>query len=336
MRLDLAQIKNITLGAVRVEETENGIDFYRFTESQEELYKNRSEDFYIKSFSSSGVRLSFCTDSETLSLKTEVSKGSSRTYFSFDLFVNSKKTDTLSNFDEKEMPPDYTKGKYPLGEFEKEFKLGAGEKQVALYLPWSVKTTLKELSIDDNAFIKPIKPHHKMLCFGDSITHGYDALSCSNKYITQLANLLDAEEYNKAIGGEIFCPALAATKENFVPDYITVAYGTNDWSKCSFEVFSENCKGFFYNLNENYKKSRIIVILPIWRKEVVEEGRLDTFKQVTEFIKNTAEQYNMIVIDGFDFIPQEEKFYADFRLHPNDKGFDYYFKGLAEKMKLSE
>lgn len=335
MRLNLTQIKNITLGAARVEENENGIDFYRFTKTQEELYKNRSADFYMKSFASSGVKLSFCTDSEIMSLKIAVTKGSSRSYFSVDVFVNGKKLDSLSNFNEENLPLDYTKIGFDLGGFSKEFELGSGEKQVEVYLPWSVKTTLKELVLEDGAFIKPIKPDYKLLAFGDSITHGYDALHPSNKYISQFARFLNAEEYNKAIGGEIFFPELAAAKEDFIPDYITVAYGTNDWSKCSFEEFSENCKGFLQNLSENYPKSKIYVITPIWRKEVLEEAKLATFKEVTEFIKNTAELYsNMTVIGGFDFVPKREEYFADLRLHPNEKGFDCYFKNLTDSIKI--
>ena len=51
----------------------------------------------------------------------------------------------------------------------------------------------------------------------------------------RLADALGAEEVNKAIGGECFFPELAATKEDFQPEYITVAYGTNDWSRKSAE-----------------------------------------------------------------------------------------------------
>lgn len=68
----------------------------------------------------------------------------------------------------------------------------------------------------------------------------------------RLADALGAEEVNKAIGGECFFPELAATKEDFQPEYITVAYGTNDWSRKLAEEFQTNCRAFcFKNL---YKK----------------------------------------------------------------------------------
>ncbi len=50
MKLNLSQIKDITLGAVRIEEIDNRIHFYRFTKAQEELYKNRNANFYRKTF----------------------------------------------------------------------------------------------------------------------------------------------------------------------------------------------------------------------------------------------------------------------------------------------
>ena len=61
-------------------------------------------------------------------------------------------------------------------EFEKKFELGDGEKKVTVFLPWSFSLSLKELTLDDNSSLSPIKREKNMLVIGDSITHGYDAL----------------------------------------------------------------------------------------------------------------------------------------------------------------
>ena len=334
MNLNISQIRDITTGAVRIEEIDNDIHFYRFTKQQEELYKNRSNDFYIKTFATSGIQIRFHTNSQTLFLRTEITCRSSRTYFAFDVFVNGVKIDTLDNFSDIDIPQNYTTLKLSQGEFSKKFNLGVGDKEVCVYFPWSVSAVVKELTLDDDSFIKPSKPSKKMLCFGDSITHGYDALYSSNKYITQLAKVLDAEEYNKAIGGEIFFPELAATKEDFEPDYITVAYGTNDWNRCTKEEFTHNCKEFLYNLNNNYPNSKIFVLTPIWRKDMNESRAFGEFKSVAEVIQNQAAKFdNVSVIQGFEFVPQNENLFADLRLHPNDKGFEYYFESLSKQVK---
>jgi len=334
MKLDLPQIRAITIGAVRIEEIDNDIHFYRFTRLQEELYKNRSSDFYMKTFATSGIQMRFRTNSQTVFLSVDTALGSTRKYFSFEVFVNGQRIGTLHNFSESELVGNYTKFQFPLGNFSKRFSLGTGEKEVCIYFPWSVKATLKELAVDDGSFVTPVKPSRKLLCFGDSITHGYDTLYPSSKYATKLAAFLDAEEYNKAIGGEVFFPDLASTREDFEPDYITVAYGANDWSKCTQEELTQNCKSFFTNIRNSYPNTEIFVITPIWRKDMHESRPFGDFMCVSEIIREQAARFdNISVIRGFEFVPQNENLFADLKLHPNDKGNEYYFEHLSKRIK---
>ena len=335
MKLDLETVSNITLGAVRVEKEEDGFHFYRFTHQQEDLYKDRSDDFYKKCFATSGIQLSFKTDSRSLFIKASVSKGSSRSYFAFDIFINGTMVDSLNNFDGVELPCDYTSVSLQMGQFEKKFSLGAGVKNVSVYLPWSAKTVIQQFALDDDSFIEPVKTKYKMLCFGDSITQGYDALFSSNKYTSRLAKFLNAEEHNKGIGGETFFPELAKAKEEFVPDYITVAYGTNDWNRCTQQQFTTNVKAFFENLTENYPNSKIFVITPIWRKDHEENRAFGEFKDVERILCSLVEEYeNITIISGYDFVEHDAKFFADLQLHPNDEGFGQYFKSLVEKVEV--
>ena len=329
MKFDLEQLRDVSLGAVRVTQEEDGFHFYRFSEEQESLYKSRSEALYKKTFCTSGVQLRFRTNSEKLLLKTLVSPGTTRRYFAFEVFIDGTRVGTVDNFSAVELPQSYVAVDLPLGAFSKEFCLGKGEKEVCVNFPWSVVAVLQELALEDGATVKPIKPKFKMLCFGDSITHGYDALYPSNKYISRLAAFLDAEEFNKAIGAEIFFPELAAARESFQPDYISVAYGTNDWSACSKEEFTFNCHTFFRNLSRNYSHARILAISPIWRKDMMDYRKFGAFHEVEEVIRETTKGLNNIsVISGVAFVPQQEELYADLRLHPNDRGFEYYYRGL--------
>ena len=331
MILDFAQVQAVTLGAARIAQQEDGIHFYRFTQEQEALYLERSKDFYKKTFCTSGVQLRFRTDSRSLGLKALANSGSSRKYYAIDVMVNGEMLGCLDNYSDVQMEKNYTTVQCPLGEVENMFTLADGEKEVLITLPWSVEMILQELSLDDGASLVPVKPKYKMLCFGDSITHGYDALRPTNKYITKLARAMDAEEHNKAIGGEIFFPALANTRENFAPDYITVAYGTNDWSKSERDVLIDNCKNFYANLSATYPNAKIFAITPVWRKDYTEYRKSGLFTLVEETIREaTKDLSNVTVIRGFDFIPQDENYYADLRLHPNDEGFEYYFQGLKK------
>jgi hypothetical protein len=194
---------------------------------------------------------------------------------------------------------------------------------------------LQELCLDDGAWFEPVKPGKKLLCFGDSITQGYDTLYPSAKYATQLAKLLDAEERNKGVGGEIFFPELAKTKEDYEPDFITVAYGTNDWNKTNLEVFRSNCTEFFKNLCENYPNAKIYAITPIWRKDYQELSQLGEFTLLEQVIRAVTEPYaNITLIPGLELVPHNEKLYADTKaLHPRDEGFTCYYNNLIQYFK---
>ncbi len=334
MNLNFSQIKEITTGAARVEEEHGLVGLYRFTKEQEELYKTANADFHVKTFCTSGIKIQFKTDSKKLALDIVTERGSSRKYFSVDVLVDEKPVGYVDNFSGTDLPENYTTVELPLGEFSKEFELGDGVKTVCIHMPWSIKTMIKGIVIDENAFIEPVKWEKKLLAFGDSITHGYDALRPSRRYIARLSEKLGAEEFNKAIGGEKFFPELAKLKDSFVPDYITVAYGTNDWKHSDEATFKEKCRCFFENLRQSYPQSEIFAITPIWRKDMYETitgwdfAKIDTnIKDITKGIENVT------VITGFDFVPQDENLYADQNLHPNDEGFEFYAENLYNKIK---
>ena len=335
MTLNLSQIRDVTLGASRVEETENGIHFYRFSKSQEKLYLNRGNSFYMKTFSTSGVQMRFRTDSASLFLSVDADRGSTRSYFSVEVYVNGKRIDAIKNFSEDKLVGDFTKWDFPLGRFSKRFDLGYGEKEVRVYFPWSVRMTLNELVLDDGSFVTPVKPSKHLLCFGDSISHGYDVLYPSNKYLTKLADLLDVEEHNKAIGGEVYFPELANTKEDFEPDYIIVEYGSNDWNRCTQEELTRNCRAFLCNVSNNYPNAEIFVTTPIWRKDMLEVRPFGDFMRVGEIIQEQAAGLkNISVICGFEFVPQDETLFSDLRLHPSDKGYEYFLESLLRGIKM--
>lgn len=331
MQLNLNQIKAITLGAARVTAEENGYNFYRFTKVEEDLYKERENAFYVRTFATSGVNLCFKTDSKNLFIKGETLYFGSRSYYSVDIFVNGEKADSIDNFSNLNLPADYAEGNYPVGEFEKHISLGDGEKEVKIYLPFTLRTVIGELSLDDGATLIPVKPKYKLLAYGDSITQGYDALNPSEKYITKLAEYLNAEEINKAIGGDSFWPELANQKVDFTPDIITVAYGTNDFSYSISKEFEKNAKGFFVNLKANYHNTPIYAITPIWRKDFKIERPFGEFKRVEEIIcKTTAEIGGITLISGFNLVEHNENLFGDLRLHPNNAGFKCYFENLIK------
>lgn len=335
MKLTLEQIKTITTGAVRFSEGEDGIRFYRFTQEQEDQYKQYRPGLWEKGLAPSGVKLCFRTDSTTLRLSGTVRKATARMYYAIDIYKNGEKLGDIKNFDPAGLQGLYTTSQWAHDPFDETFELGEGEKELCIYLPWSLAMALSAMCLDDGASIIPVKRPKTLLCYGDSITHGYDARYPANKYATRLAAYLNADEYNKAIGGEIFQPWLAALKDDLNPDYITVAYGTNDWSACQPDLIVRNCTGFFENLANNYPNTPIFAITPVWRKDETMEKPSGSLHFIEETIREaTKDLKNVTVIRGYELIPQEENLYGDLRLHPNDEGFEFYAENLIKSLNI--
>ena len=337
MKLSLKDYRKITLGCAYVAEEGGNIRFHRFTKEEELFYRQRDENlgknFRSRCAAPAGVKLCFATDSKRLKLSAITKKATSRSYYSFDVFENGRLLGHLDNFKEEDLLENYTEQPFPLGRQEKSFVLSEGKSEITVDFPWSVFIDTLEVELDDGAKLEPIKPNKKVLVYGDSITQGYDAKRPSRRYAARMAEFLGAEEINKAIGGEIFVPGLVKDKLDFTPDYITVAYGTNDWSTTNGKDFAQNVRSFYASLSKNYPSTPIFAITPIWRANFEDAKPFGDFFSVEKIIRDaTADLENVEVISGFDLVGHDKKLFADLRLHPRDEGFEEYFKNLSKKI----
>ncbi len=324
-KLNLDEIIPLVHGASEVCEKDGKISLFRFTKEQRELYKTVSRDYYRKCFATAGITLEFDTDSENLTLSVSVNPGSSRRFFTHSVFVNGKRTGELSGDIGEKENVFYTEA----------FTLGGGIKRIKIQFPWSVSSDILSLEIDDNAKITPVVKKRNILMFGDSITQGYDAVYPENAYAVKLADAAGAEIRDKAIAGERFFAELAKNKENFRPDIITVAYGTNDWCHSAKEEFETQCRSFFYNLRNSYPEAEIIAFTPVWRADIEDKKPISQpFGFISEYIKKVAENIPDIkVFDGIDFIPHDLRCYSPDGLHPNDAGFEHYGNAVLNIIK---
>ena len=338
MNLTLEQIRAAALGVSSVTEENGKPCFDRFSEAEREMYYHLVRDgkhpFYDRSLCSAGVKLCFRTDSPSLALGVEVEKYSSRSFFSFDVTVNGAMVGSLCNFSEQTLPAAYAEAVFPMGKFEKSFSLGEGEKTVSIYFPFGARVADLSIGLADGASFAPVKPKKRLLVYGDSITQGYDARYPARRYGARLADALEAEEINKGIGGEIFRPALAELSDEKDIDYVTVAYGTNDWTGIEQDCFLASAKAFYAALSARYPEAKIFAITPIWRKDFQKETPFGNFLEVRERIAEAVKDLeNVTLIEGFDLVPHDENLFADLRLHPRDEGFDHYAENLIAQIR---
>ncbi len=333
MKLGIDEIKKITLGAEEIVSTEQGVEFIRFNEEERKVYQGSNLE--MRTHNPAGVQLLFKTDASSIYIKLEANICCDRSYFCLDIIEDNELIASVKNFTEECMTGSYAGNDCPMGIYEGGAKLKNGEKEIRLVLPWSVQTFIKEISLENASYITPVKKDKTILMYGDSITHGYDSIHPSNAYSVNLAWRLGCKAYIKAVGGEKFLPPLAKVKTSHKPDYITIAYGTNDWSSKTKSEFDKNSREFIENIRNNYPESKIFVIAPIWRKDYTEQKNdfEDIFYIRKTLLEICRDMENTYCIDGWEFVPQSEENYADLRLHPNDKGFKYYCDNLLKEIE---
>lgn len=337
MKLNIEQISKITHGAERIVSDNDGIKFYRFNEQEENVYKENKIILFEKLFYTSGIEMEFITDSTLLKITTEVSGTTNRKYFAFDIYADDVLVGCLGNVEDMSLTQNYQTEEYPLGIFNGSFSLGEGKKTVRIVFPFSVIAVIKELILENVNFVEPVRKNKTLVAYGDSITQGYDALHPSNTYISGVAQALDAELFNKGIGGDIFFPPLALTERTLSPDYVFVSYGGNDRHKVTKDEFEINCAKFIDGIAEKYPESEIYVISPIWAKRYeLNEGFAD-IADIGRIIERICKRNGKpTFISGLEAVPHNEKYFADVYTHPNDIGYGYYLDYLKNVMKTKE
>ena len=319
--------RDFACGCVEVVESDGEWTFLRFLPKQAQAYRDAgNEDFYRKTFATAGVRLAFRTDAERLSFDYRFAYGSSRKFGYFDICVDGAIV-AHTGLEEDDGARHHA-----------EAVLGPGEKDVEIYFPWSRQAFVSPLTLKGATFATPLRRPRTMLSFGDSITQGYDAHYPSLAYAEAIARLLDADNINKAIGGDRFFPALLNEPDTFKPDLILVAYGTNDWRHGPAEDVCVRAKAFYGRLAALYPATRILAVTPLWRADPPSDSIFgEDVRCIDRIIREAcAEIPTATVIPGYNLVPHLPEFFSDLRLHPNDIGFCLYTQNLLGELQRRE
>lgn len=318
MILDFEQVKSMTQGAERIELREGALRFFRFSETEESAYAAhpRASEFFERTFHTAGIRFSFYTDSTFLSFDYNAPDDVNK--HPFDLYENRV----------------FTRQVVCHTAYQKKgticIPLTPGEKLVELYFPRSSYLPIANVSLSDGASFTPAHRKYRVISYGDSITHGSTSSHSSLSYAPHVARLLNADETNKGIGGEEYFPELIGEPASQTPDWITVAYGTNDWKHRTQEEFREKCELFLSRLSAAYPQTPIFVVTPSWRADAnIETPFGAPADTVDAFVREIAAPFeNVTVLSAWNMVPHAKEFFADNRLHPNDLGFCIYSHNL--------
>ncbi len=334
MILTAKDLAEITHGYEQIRETHAGITFDRFTEREYALYADNAA-LFPRMHNPAGIKMYFKTDATAIGLDISIGAGTDRHFFALDIYSNDNFVGSVKNYQDETMTGAYSERNgaavfCPSGDFTHTFALEGGEKEIKIFLPWSLPTYIKRLELVNATYCIPMHYDKRMLIYGDSITHGYDAANPSMAYSVKLAEGLGAQCHIKAIGGDVFRPTTAEAGPDRAYDYITIGYGTNDYGHHpSKEAFDESAERFIGIISEKYPDSKIFVITPIWRKNCPERTKVGTMEYIHGKLKAISNSLpNVTCIYGWDLVPHDENLYGDLWLHPSNAGFTHYAEHL--------
>ncbi|MBT3345728.1 MAG: SGNH/GDSL hydrolase family protein [Gemmatimonadetes bacterium] len=330
--LDREDLLSFLPGCIRTERTSTGLRLHRLTAQQVDYFQTANEAWGIRANCPAGITLHLETDSPTLDLTGRILPGA-RTYAGIDVEVDGRGLRSLRI----DAGPE-TRTWHLL-----EGALTAGatrqRRKICVTLPQSAILELDAMSLDSDAELWMPAPHTlKYLAIGDSITQGMDARGPSSIYPVQLARMLNAHLLNLGVGGHIYDLAALDDELPFAPDLVTIAYGTNDWSRdLSQDQIANTVDEYLRRLMATVARSaKVYVLAPLWRHNGHEARAGGTLVEFSQAIATAAAGVEGVsVVDGTTLVPHRAELFAD-GTHPTDEGFLHYAINLKQAVERSE
>ena len=309
MKLTFHQIKALTRGAVSVEETDAGIRFQRYTQSQLAAFEKEARCFYKRGMHTCGIRIDFYTDSDSLT----VAVGAEGKY---EVLV-----DGLTAFWQVFTEPDTFS-----------MPLEAGTHRVTIVLPSHFPGVIRSVELADGATVTPVTYLRKIIFYGDSITQGSHSEKDSQSYAWLVTRYCDADSLILGVGGATYFPDTVEAN-GFDPDIVIIALGTNDFEgEQTMDVVRSWCSDYLDRLCSLYPDKKLFYVTPIWRADGERCLLAGTMEDLRNMVAQEALKRNMVVIDGHTLVPHRTEYFADGFLHPNDIGFALFAQNLIKEL----
>ena len=192
--------------------------------------------------------------------------------------------------------------------------------EVMIYLPTIMSVAVGNL--ETNGTLAPADSRPYLLALGDSITQGFVVGSPSLAWPAVVAARMGLDVVNQGVAGYTFDRAslrgLSAMR-GAPPAAITVAYGTNDWSrKPTARAIRQDAQRYLDKLAWYFPSTPIYVVSPLWRADV-ESGAPSGVELtwVGSMLRSCCDAHaNMYYVEGYDAIPENPVMLADGYLHP--------------------
>lgn len=257
--VELTDSKLQFLGTKYIYKTAEQVSFTRHSKEVLEMPKMKIAFNPGKAQTTSGIVLQLATDSNSIEfdfapIPTE-NRGSEFVLFENNVAV---KTFKFARKD-KQLNMAY------------QSKLEGVEKEYKLTLPTWSNVALQGISIDDDAKLVAVKSPRKgkYVAMGDSITHGVGQKNATETYAYILAESLDLELFNVAVGGGKTSIPTAEMLNDFGDiELLTLLIGYNDWNspKADLATYKANVDKMLSIIRKSHPETTIYCITPLFTK----------------------------------------------------------------------
>ncbi|MBT3377804.1 MAG: SGNH/GDSL hydrolase family protein [Lentisphaerae bacterium] len=310
-----------TRGCLETEWERGAMRLRRLTARQRSFLGERNS-FSVRAACNAGQAIEFETDSRTLDLECRI-VAATCSWFGVDLEVDGEPQAAV-----REAQP-----RNPIRVRLLSFAETAW-RRIRIHLPYGMGLGLQAVVLAPGADAKPVdRPKRRLLCFGDSITQGLSADRPSCTYAASLASTLGMELINQGLTDHVLNPGFVPTDLAALPDAVTVAYGTNEWSAGWTEC--EACDALDAFLTQLRAvlppDAPIAVVSPLWRVDTVERGAAAGLARFAAGLESTAARCGALPVPGLELLPHEQRYFDD-GSHPTSTGHHLVAQGLRKRL----
>ena len=223
-----------------------------------------------------------------------------------------------------------------LGEGTVRLRVGEGTEPVSLYLPEGMRPTVVALRPQGDE-IRPAAPQKRWLCYGDSIVEGWCASEPAAAWPHIVSRLHDLDVVNLGYAGSARGEVASAQEIASLPaDLITLAHGTNCWSRTphSVDLFSAGLRAFLDLLRTGHPETPVVAISPILRvdAESVPNVLGTSLAELRRAFEEVVEQRQqdgdgqLRLVAGRELVAEEQ---LSDGIHPDDEGHQEIARALA-------
>lgn len=214
---------------------------------------------------------------------------------------------------------------------------GFGEiHHMRIWLPCLTSAAVRML-YGNGSFFSPAQPQGQLVVIGDSIAQGFVTGSPAKTWPAQLAKKCKLGLINQSVGGQVFQPETVEAPTTPEPvQLVIVALGGNyRFEKTDRDRVKREISRTLHEIRHAYGDARIVALTPTPHFEVTYQTHpLSCFEDVPGFIAEAAASERIDVIEGTNLLKADPKLFADDD-HPNVRGAAHIAACLAENFKKS-